>query len=84
MGEATKADTVGNHTLLKRGARGRDVADLQERLRQAGYEPGEQSPSQPPAPGPGEIGSARNPGSARSPEATPSAVLQYSEDPDLA
>jgi peptidoglycan hydrolase-like protein with peptidoglycan-binding domain len=41
LGEAAKADTVGNHTLVKRGSRGRDVADLQERLRQAGYEPGE-------------------------------------------
>jgi len=39
--EAAKADTVENHTLIKRGARGGEVSDLQERLRQAGYEPGE-------------------------------------------
>jgi len=41
MGELAKADTVGNHTLSKRGSRGQEVSDLQERLRQAGYEPGE-------------------------------------------
>ena len=41
VGAAAKADTVGNHSLIKRGSRSSEVSDLQERLRQAGYEPGE-------------------------------------------